>query len=149
MRTIALGLGVAAAALAFSGCSTSEEQAADNTVDANAEVCDAVQNLGATLSTSLTAASESVSGDSEVTVGQAEDAADTLASQWESAKGALEDRNQAVSEQLNIVLDKDQDTVSSIKDNKDLSLKDAASQLRTAQTTLNSDLEQIANDVGC
>ena len=41
------------------------------------------------------------------------------------------------------------DDVSAIKDNKDLSLKEAATQLRAAQTTLDTDLQKISDEVGC
>ena len=66
-----------------------------------------------------------------------------------SLKDALGERNEAVAQQVTTAVDKYQDTLKSISDDKDLSLADAASQVATAQDTLESDLDAISSQIGC
>ncbi len=146
MRKIAIGAIAFAAALTFSACSSSEEE---QTADANAQVCESLSTFNSTVDAAVGGAQSAASGESEVTIGQAQDAANAIAEGWMSLKEALGERNEAVAQQVTTAVDKYQDTLKSISDNKDLSVADAASQVATAQDTLESDLDAINSQIGC
>ena len=116
---------------------------------ANAQVCASLNAFNSTVDATVKGVESAATGEREVTVGQAESTATAIAEAWTSLRGSLGERNEAVSQQVNTAVEKYQDTVKSIADNKDLSLADAASQIATAQDTLETDLRSIGDQVGC
>ena len=146
MRKFAIGVVAFAAALTFTACSSSEEE---QTADANAQVCESLAGFNATVDSAISGAESAASGEGQVTIGQAQDTANAIAEGWMSLKEALGERNEAVAQQVTTAVDKYQDTLKSISDDEDLSLADAASQVATAQDTLESDLDAINSQLGC
>ncbi|MCH9720372.1 MAG: hypothetical protein K0U60_10950 [Actinomycetia bacterium] len=146
MRKFAIGAVAFAAALTFTACSSSEEE---QTADANAQVCESLAGFNTTVDSAISGAESAASGEGQVTIGQAQDTANTIAEGWMSLKDALGERNEAVAQQVTTAVDKYQDTLKSISDDQDLSLAEAASQVATAQDTLESDLDAINSQLGC
>ena len=145
MRTHALAAAVAVAALAFTACSSADDQ----TAAANDEVCSSIDGLAQSASTAIDTASEAADGDASITIEQAQEGAKTLQRQWGDLKKSLQELDSAVNWQVTAAMDQFQDTVSQISKNDELTGAEALQELSTAKGTLTSELNDIGEQIGC
>ncbi len=147
MRRIRWAAGVAVVALAVAGCGTSAEDAAENTSENNAQVCESLEGLEATFQQVRAGAREAATSSETVTVSQAQEALGQIADSWDDVRESAGDLSESVQEQMDIALSEYQDALGEIDD--DDSLVSAGAAVSTAQSNLRQSYQEILGQLGC
>ncbi len=135
------------AGIALGGCSSSSEEAADDTANANAAVCASLTALRGQISeVTDSAAAAADSGDS-VTVGQAQTAVEAIQSAWALVSENLGQLSDATKKQFEMAQEDYQTSLENV--NPDDSLATARDQVAGAQEELRSSYDDIVSQLGC
>lgn len=147
MKKYTIVLSAAALALSLGACSTSPEEAQENTQNANAAACAALDGFRGQIQTLVGNAASAASSGEQVTVGQAQEAIEQLQDQWDEAGDALKDVQSSAREQFEMALDKYNESIQNI--DKADSLASARGQVASAQRQLQADYDSVLGELGC
>lgn len=147
MKKYAVALSAAALGLSLTACSTSAEEAQENTQNANAAACAALDGFRGQVQTLVGNAASAASSGEQVTIGQAQEAVKQLQDQWDEAADAFKDVQSSTREQFEMALDKYNESIENI--DADDSLASAKGQVASAQRQLQADYDSILSELGC
>lgn len=144
---IAMAGAGAAGLLVLAGCSTSSEEAAENTAEDNAAVCQALADMGVQMDQIAAAAENQVDSGETITVDQTKTALKTLQDSYGEVQGAAEDLNSSVAQQFEQAQDAYEEQLDTISD--DQSLASAQAEVQAAQTSLRTEYNNIISSLDC
>lgn len=145
MRWAAAAAGVA---LVVSGCGTTSEEAAKDTTADNADVCQSLGSLSATVDqVGAGAASAAATTADAVTVNEANDALSAIAAGWTDVKSSAADLSDSVATQMDMAISDYQKALGQV--NGDDTLVSASAQVQTAQASLRQSYTEVMSQLGC
>jgi hypothetical protein len=147
MRLRYWAAGAAAAGLLIAGCSTSPEEAAEETAADNSALCQSLQALEAQFAQVKAGAASAATSSEEVTVGDAQAALDQIQQGWEQVKDDAADLSDSVKQQMDMAVSDYQDSLADI--GSDESLTSAAADVKTSQNNLKQAYQEISSQLGC
>lgn len=144
---IAMAGAGAAGLLLLAGCSTSSEEAAENTATDNAAVCQALADMSTQMDQIAAAAEDKVDSGQTITVDDTKAALASLQDSYGEVQDAAADLSSSASEQFEQAQDAYQDQLDTISD--DQALSSASAEVQAAQTALRSSYSEILSELGC
>lgn len=144
---IAMAGAGAASLLVLAGCSTSTEEAAENTQTDNAAVCQALADMKTQMDQIEAAADVKVDSGETITVDDTKAALSALQDSYDEVEDAAENLNSSVAQQFELAQDAYQDQLDTITD--DQALSSASAEVQAARTALLSSYNEILSGLGC
>ena len=137
----------AAGLLVLAGCSTSTEEAAENTQEDTAAVCQALADMSTQMDQIAAAAESKVESGETITVDDTKSALESLQDSYGEVQDAAADLNSSLAEQFEQAQDAYQDQLDTVSD--DQALSSASAEVQAAQTALRASYQEIFAELGC